>query len=156
MAKSRKRAKRPAPLSGIPSRVVALAPRDWPPERQAAWCRHYLDGAAGRPRRDEAGGRGRQPFWVQTAYRMGQSDAERAAADVAQADHARARAADSRSARARMGHEAALASREGLLADISRLESRLDPHADPRVVGAALGALGISLEALAGPSRGGR
>ena len=46
MAKSSKRAKRPAALAGIPRQILDLSPHDWPESRRALWCHAYLAGAA--------------------------------------------------------------------------------------------------------------
>ena len=51
MPTSRGRTKRPSALSGISGDVLALAPRDWPADKRAKWCRCYMDGKAGRPYR---------------------------------------------------------------------------------------------------------
>jgi hypothetical protein len=132
---------------------MALSPSDWPAAQRATWCRHYLDGAAGRPQRSEPRSRGFAPTWPRLAYRKGQQDAEIAQADVAQDDQRRReiettrRTIEARRER-ETGHRV-----DDLRSRISMLGGGFEPHADPRIVGSALGALGIGLEMLGGTSR---
>lgn len=157
MPKSKGRTKRPSELAGIPARILSLSPHDWAPAQRAAWCRHYLDGAAGRPFRDERSDRrGFSPSWPRMAYRKGADEAEQSRADVAQTDQRAQELARSRRAiRARRDMEAR-SSRSDLLRRIDGLDSfgglgGFDPHADPRIMGAAIGALGLGLQALGRP-----
>jgi hypothetical protein len=148
--KSKTRTKRPAPLAGIPARVLALSPSDWAPAQRAAWCRHYLDGAAGRPQRDEPRSRGFGPTWPRVAYRRGQQDADISRADVAQSDQRRRDVAAAREAIERRRERETGSRRDELMSRLSMLGGGLDPHADPRIVGMALGALGLGIESLGG------
>lgn len=153
MPKSRTRTKRPAPLAGIPARVMALSPSDWAPAQRAAWCRHYLDGAAGRPQRAEPRTRTYAPSWPRLAYRKGQEDAQIAQADVAQNDQRRREVdASRRTMDARRERETGYRA-DDLRSRISMLGGGFEPHGDPRIVGSALGALGIGLEMLGGTVR---
>lgn len=87
------------------------------------------------------------------AHRRGREDAEISRADVAQADQRQREVATSRKAiRNRRDRETGHRI-DGLQSRLSMLGGGLDPHSDPRIVGAALGALGIGLEALGGSIR---
>lgn len=81
MPRSSGRAKRPAALSGIPQRVNDLSPRDWEPNRRAAWCRAYLAGASNP--------KGRCPEKMRDmamAFRRGQETAPQFKTEVAQVE----------------------------------------------------------------------
>jgi len=87
------------------------------------------------------------------AYRKGQQDAEISRADVAQNDQRRKDVATAREAIERRRERETGRRSDDLRSRLSMLGGGMDPHADPRIVGLALGALGVGLEKLGGGMR---
>lgn len=144
MPVSKKRTKRPKQLAGVPGRVMAMSPRDWTPERRAEWCRHYLDGAAGRQISMPRGHRGSVPAWIRMVHRKGAEDAAVARSDVAQSDSHRAASEARRKARSSSTTDG--------------LRHRLDAFndlglVDPSIIGRMIGTLGAGLELISAPHR---
>lgn len=123
MPKSRQRTKRPAAVRGIPADLLAKAPANLSASDKAEWCRHYLDGATGRPyRRPRRAG---LSDWTHRAYRQGETqgraDAENVAAELkARRERAEARADRAFDARASDLH-ARLDALSGIPAELREL-----------------------------------
>ena len=84
---SRKRAKRPVALAGIPSNVLAKAPANLSTADRAKWTRCYMDGREGLPfRRPDQDAIDRtsilvrykaiekSPSWARRAYQIGKAE----------------------------------------------------------------------------------
>jgi hypothetical protein len=136
MPQSRKRTKPSKALSGIHGAVLALAPREWPDARRAAWCAAYVAGAAA----PQALSVPRSHQEMRVAFRLGQKQSESNKAAVAQ-DAKRRESQHNRSVLHERQRDAAM--RGNLFA---RLDSMADPfgspHDDPRLMGLAGLALG--------------
>lgn len=153
MAKSSKRTKRPAALSGIPQRVLDLSPKDWSPEKRAKWCRAYLAGAADPtlpwPPREL------KDFVL--PFRQGQRSAASLTSEVAQVADVR-RGDKVRRDRYEQDRQRAMASsRLDLLGRLQGLDRMMgtqrpgSPHDDPTILalaGAALGAGGMLIPSI--------
>lgn len=145
MAKSSKRAKKPAALSGIPQKVIDLSPREWPPERRAKWCRAFLAGAA-KPWEISPPANMRE---FVLAYRQGCQSASTLTTELAQVKDT-AKAKQKRTLRRQEQRDRALdADRLSLLNRLDNLD-RLngsyglgDPHDDASIVMMASLALGV-------------
>lgn len=129
MPTSRKRTKRPAAVRGIPGDLLAKAPANLSTPDKAEWCRHYLDGATGRPyRRPRRAG---LSDWTHRAYRQGESQGRADAESVAAELKARRERAEARADRDMDMREASLH---------ARLDALTGIPADLREIGQGLAA----------------
>ena len=136
MPVSRKRTKPSPALAGIPGSVLSLSPREWEPNRRAAWCRAYIAGAAS-PDAQGVPTKYREQRW---AYQQGQRESASNQAAVRQSAQTDATRRARRTQYEREREAAMGGARNDLL---RRLDDLSSPHDDPRILHFAEAALNM-------------